>query len=85
MAHDGWDFINERGRDNPKKGYVATRPGSKLLLKVNTTRGKVHNPFIRASLQHKLAIDGGHTSYLPVPVSLAYLKSYVHMGTAVVR
>ena len=31
----GWDFVNEGTEDKPKKGYVATVPGSQIRLKVN--------------------------------------------------
>lgn len=62
---EGFDFVNEGTDIKPKKGYVATKPGAVLRLKVNTKQ------------------TSGVEASKPVPVLIGYLKSYAHMGIAV--
>lgn len=62
---EGFDFVNEGTEAKPKKGYVATKAGATLKLKLNTQQ------------------TSGVAANKPVPVLIGYLKSYVHMGIAV--
>ncbi|GIL63834.1 hypothetical protein Vafri_17825 [Volvox africanus] len=44
VLSEGFDYINEGTAIKPKPGYVATQPGSRLQLRVNTDRSAVGSP-----------------------------------------
>jgi hypothetical protein len=67
VSKEGFEYINEAPQSpRPKWGYVATKPGSKLSLKVSTMASS----------------GGKGVKSLPVLVELAHLKSYTKMGIA---
>ncbi len=34
----GWEYLNEGTADKPKPGFVATTPGSRMVMRLNTDR-----------------------------------------------
>ncbi|EFJ45735.1 hypothetical protein VOLCADRAFT_105823 [Volvox carteri f. nagariensis] len=62
----GWSWVNEGTEEKPKWGYVATEPGSRLVVRLPDT----------------LPPGGRHAAAAAVPVLLHYLQSYAGMGKA---
>ena len=67
-SSEGFEWVNEAkpGSVRPKWGYVGSRVGAKLALKLST------------------AVTAG-VAGAGVLLEVAHLKSYEHMGQAVVR
>ncbi|GIL89358.1 hypothetical protein Vretifemale_17181 [Volvox reticuliferus] len=72
VSAEGWTWANEGSTTRPRWGFVATAPGSDLLLRLDT-----RNPH---------AGEGGVKVVWTVPVLLHYLKSYnTAMGSVLLR
>ncbi|GIL69214.1 hypothetical protein Vretifemale_172 [Volvox reticuliferus] len=80
VTAEGWEWTNEGTPEKPKWGYVATEPGSQLVLQLTK----------RLAVEGAEALDGASTiadgsasiKGSTFPVLLHYLQSYVGMGTA---
>lgn len=70
-AHDGFEWINENpDGDRPKFGWISTKVGSTMTMKVDTNSVTGENKF---------------PSNNNMVVELMHLKSYEHMGVASVK
>jgi hypothetical protein len=73
---EGFDLIDEGKAPKQKVGYVAWRPGARLVLRVDLKAAE------EAAAEEE---EGAKTTGSGVAVQLAYLKSYKHMGRASVE
>ncbi|KAK3267497.1 DNA polymerase alpha subunit B [Cymbomonas tetramitiformis] len=62
----GWEYIVEGQPGNPKPGFISSKPGQIITMKVNT-RPVINQNSNPTAMMH---------------VSLGYLQSYEHMGRA---
>jgi len=69
----GFEYLAEGSPYRPKKGYVATKPGSTLSIRIDTRRA--HTDGGRYG-----GLAGSKENEGAMLLAMAYLKSYEHMG-----
>ena len=60
-SSSGFEYINEGTAEKPKPGYIATQPGSKLRLRLNTDRSLID----RSPIASAIKVQGASPSHRP--------------------